>query len=288
MTPYAPNAFRYIRAIRCDGTQAPLLCFLPGAPGARHLADHLPADLPIFEIYEPNMDGVAVFPTVEELAATFIEEVKALQPHGPYRLCGYSTFGLVAYEIARLLDAQQEKVALLAVFDIWHPTYRQRMGSREYIRYRLMRLADRSTKYAHLLTRGKVAEFAVTFRDFAIRRAKHVSWRLFRFLFRKANQPVPKTMQVIESVASHKAYDPLPYPGRLVIVRLKDLFEGLSNKAVGWDLCVTGGLDIHFVSGNHGTMMKPPHVAEVAATIAPYLVPACTEPVAQEPTLTAP
>src|SRR5262249_55006381 len=39
--------------------------------------------------------------TVEAMAAEYLREVKALQPRGPYYLCGYSFGGLVAFEMAR-------------------------------------------------------------------------------------------------------------------------------------------------------------------------------------------
>jgi len=287
MQPYNPAVFHYLRAIRSEGARPPLICFFPGVPGARYLAECLPPDQPVFEFYEPNMDGIAVFPTVEDLAATFMQEMRALQPSGPYQLCGYSTFGLVAYEMARMLVAEGEDVGLLALFDIWHPAFRQRLNPREYVRYRFMRLADRSRKYGRLLTRGRIGEFATTFRDFVIRRAKLIGWRLLRSMFRKRNQPVPKTMQVIESVTSHKTYNPPPYPQRLVVVRPKDLFEGLRNRTVGWDLCATAGVDVHFVKGDHGTMMKQPHVGEVGAKIAAYLAQPLTQSESPKPSLTA-
>jgi len=77
----------------------PSFVFFPGPPGARDLADSLPEDQPVYEIYWPNMDGEISFPTVEQLAEIFVQDIRKLQAHGPYQFCGYSTFGLVAYEM---------------------------------------------------------------------------------------------------------------------------------------------------------------------------------------------
>lgn len=55
--------------------------------------------------------------TVEEMAADYATEIRSLQPHGPYYLCGYSRGGLFAFEVARQLTLQGQVIALLAVLD---------------------------------------------------------------------------------------------------------------------------------------------------------------------------
>ena len=47
----------------------------------------------------------------------YLKEIRCVQPHGPYYLGGYCFGGMVAYEMARLLTAQGEKVAMLAMFN---------------------------------------------------------------------------------------------------------------------------------------------------------------------------
>jgi hypothetical protein len=36
---------------------------------------------------------------------------------------------------------------------------------------------------------------------------------------------------------------------------------------------VTGGIDVHFVDGDHGSIIHPPCVRELVEKIAPYLAP---------------
>ena len=55
--------------------------------------------------------------TVEAMAAEYLREVKARQPHGPYYLCGYSFGGLVAFEMALKLWASGDEVGLVGLFD---------------------------------------------------------------------------------------------------------------------------------------------------------------------------
>jgi len=62
------------------------------------------------------MDGQNEF-DIEGMAAQYVADIRAFAPHGPYHLGGYCFGGNVAYEMARQLEAQGERVALLAVLN---------------------------------------------------------------------------------------------------------------------------------------------------------------------------
>ncbi len=50
--------------------------------------------------------------SVEELAAYYLEDIKRIQPAGPYCLAGYSGEGIFTYEVARRLTEEGQKVAV--------------------------------------------------------------------------------------------------------------------------------------------------------------------------------
>jgi acyl-coenzyme A synthetase/AMP-(fatty) acid ligase/thioesterase domain-containing protein/acyl carrier protein len=55
--------------------------------------------------------------TVEAMAAEYVKAIKARQPRGPYRICGYSFGGLVAFEMGRQLKQSGDVVSFLGLFD---------------------------------------------------------------------------------------------------------------------------------------------------------------------------
>jgi thioesterase domain-containing protein/acyl carrier protein len=61
--------------------------------------------------------GEAPHTSIEAMAADYLREITRRQPNGPYYLCGYSSGGLVAFEIARRLSESGEEVALVGLFD---------------------------------------------------------------------------------------------------------------------------------------------------------------------------
>jgi acyl-coenzyme A synthetase/AMP-(fatty) acid ligase len=56
-------------------------------------------------------------PLVEQLASTYIEQIRLHQRTGPYQLIGAAFGGVIAFEMARQLTAQGESVALLGLID---------------------------------------------------------------------------------------------------------------------------------------------------------------------------
>lgn len=266
--------FPHLVPVRTTGDRPPLFCIFPGPPGSHEFADMLPESQPLYDFYFSKLDGTSIFPSVEQLALTFLEQLRKIQAQGPYQLCGYSKAGLVAYEMARLLLGEGEKVPFLALFDTWHPGYEQHLTRSELVRFRILHIADRLEKYGRNLLRGEFSGAVSIARKGVSRRVRLAGWRLFRRFFGTADQPIPKGMQQAESIVVLKSFVPKPYPKRFMLIRTDDPFERkIRDQTLGWHLCATEGVDVHFVHGDqdHGTMMNKPYVRGVMDKIMPYL-----------------
>ena len=105
------------------------------------LVEKIETTHPVYGMQARGIDGVKEpLTSVEAMGQFHLEAIKRLQPDGPYFLIGYSLGGLVALEIAQLLSAQREEVALLALVDCY--PHRNRLGLIEFARLSL-RLAKR-------------------------------------------------------------------------------------------------------------------------------------------------
>jgi thioesterase domain-containing protein len=97
------------------------------------LVRHLPALHALHGLQARGTDGLEQpCSRIDEMANFHLEAIKALQPHGPYILVGYSLGGLVALETARHLAETGESIALLVMIDSY-PSLRyaplaQRLG----------------------------------------------------------------------------------------------------------------------------------------------------------------
>jgi thioesterase domain-containing protein len=273
-TGLQPIERRHVVPVRTSGDRPPLFCIFPGPPGSSEFVEFLPDDQPSYDFYFTKLDGSVNFPVVEQLALTFLRELREIQPRGPYQLCGYSKAGLVAYEMARLLLSQGEDVLFLALFETWHPGFEKNLTRGELVQFRVLHIADRLQQYGHDLVRGRFSVVADIAWKAISRRVKKLGWQTTRRFFKTSSQPVPKGMQLVEAIVVLKSFVPKSYPKRFILVRTDDPFERkLKDQTLGWRVCATQGVDVYFVPGeqDHGTMLDKPHVRDVIEKLMPHL-----------------
>jgi hypothetical protein len=80
-----------------------------------NLARYLGEDRPFYALAPHGLNGTSTPPTVEAMAASFIEMIRSVQPRGPYFLGGICNGGVIAYEMARQLEERGERGGLVFV-----------------------------------------------------------------------------------------------------------------------------------------------------------------------------
>ncbi|UWR24121.1 type I polyketide synthase [Sulfitobacter sp. S190] len=119
----APVRFTYLVPLNATRpASAPPLFVVAGMFGnvlnLRHLAQQLAPDRAVFGLQARGLIGDhAPHETIEAAAAAYIEELRQVQPEGPYLLSGFSGGGITAYEMAQQLRAAGQRVAVLALLD---------------------------------------------------------------------------------------------------------------------------------------------------------------------------
>lgn len=110
-----------ITPVQTEGSKPPLFFlhgdFNGGGFYATRVAREIGADQPFFVVHPFGVHGGDIPRTVEQMVDIYLREIKALRPHGPYRIGGYCTGGLVAYEIARRFEAEGEMIDRVVLLD---------------------------------------------------------------------------------------------------------------------------------------------------------------------------
>ncbi|HLW00769.1 MAG TPA: amino acid adenylation domain-containing protein [Ktedonobacterales bacterium] len=119
------------------------------------LARLLGPEQPFYSIQPYKFDGRQVPPKFEEQAAAHIQSLRAIQPEGPYLLGGFCFGGLLAYEMARQLQAQGQQVDFLLLINTTSPAARSLRLLRSTVNQlsKLLRLGGRKAFYGFLWTR---------------------------------------------------------------------------------------------------------------------------------------
>ncbi|MFF2014189.1 amino acid adenylation domain-containing protein [Streptomyces sp. NPDC058195] len=110
-----------IRAASAEATEPPLFCVhaISGMSWSyAGLLRHIGGQRPLFGLQARELTHPADRPAgIEEMAESYVAQIRSVQAHGPYHLLGWSFGGLVAQAIAARLEEQGETVAVLALLD---------------------------------------------------------------------------------------------------------------------------------------------------------------------------
>jgi amino acid adenylation domain-containing protein len=107
-----------------------------------NLAKRLPPEFSAYGITPLRQGDIALAHTcLKQMAACYLQQVRKLQPEGPYRFAGLCAGGVLAFEMARQLEHAGERVELLAILDAAEPSSPRRRFIRA--RQRFERMARR-------------------------------------------------------------------------------------------------------------------------------------------------
>jgi amino acid adenylation domain-containing protein len=260
----ASSTSRSLIPMRLGGERPPLFV-VHEASGTvfffRKLVQRLAPDQPVYGLQASGLNGDPVTHTrIEEMAAAYLDEIRRVQPVGPYYLLGYCVGGLVAYEMALRLQQQGEEVALLAMIEAFP------IGRPVPIGERARAFGRRLASYFDLPKRP-----AILARQAATLPYWWLKGRLIRFQqVMAANQrrndarSLPQAIEDSMVITSHAArlYRPGRLTGRpvLFIAGRRAFVDGAYARLdwagkFGWEGLTTDGIDIHEVRGDHWSML---------------------------------
>ncbi|OWA00800.1 non-ribosomal peptide synthetase [Streptomyces sp. CS113] len=119
--PGADDALGVVLPLRTEGDRTPLFAVHP-AGGLSWCYAGLTARLgpgqPVYGLQARGLVGDERLPrTLQEEAEDYARQIRGVQPHGPYRLAGWSVGGVLAHTVAVLLQEAGEQVELLVLLD---------------------------------------------------------------------------------------------------------------------------------------------------------------------------
>ncbi|MBN1991918.1 MAG: amino acid adenylation domain-containing protein [Anaerolineae bacterium] len=266
--------------IQPTGRRPPFFCIHPMGGNVlcyAGLARHLEPDQPFYGLQAVGLDGAqSPLPTIEEMAAHYIDVIRTVQPDGPYQLGGWSFGGIIAFEMAQQLTRQGQSVAALALVD-------------SYAAESVDELPDDAQLISTLLN-DPVALFG---REVALPLAvadlKDLSLaEQMRYIGQQAKEigllpqeadlsQLHRLWDVFKSNAhAYHRYQPQPYPEQLMLFQAGESQSG-SNQKPDWPE-LAPNVEIHKLPGNHYTLLEEPHVQVLATHLNAYLAPSVRKP----------
>ena len=248
--------------IRPNGA-APPLFFIHGVGGVipdfGKLLDKLDSRHPVYGIRAQAFDPVGpTLLTLEEMAASYLRDIRRSVSHGPYYLIGFSFGGMVAFEMAQQLRAQGEERPLVAMIDSCEMSYLKRQARFDPAGQRASNL------YCQLKRRiGEAFERPDTFSymkekiESRLRRIVYsVTWRLGISISSSYHRPYHVNWFAAVN------YQPKPYDEKFFLFKAKNHFwEPRIPSDLGWGLLASEGVEIFEIPGDHTSMFLEPNVS---------------------------
>lgn len=224
------------------------------------LARQLDQAITVLAFEAPGLQGDgAPSEDIEALARDCAERLRAAQPRGPYRLAGWSFGGLLAFELARQLEAAGERVECVVALDTTPAAWRRAQTAPD-----VTGLGD---------VQAALVQLGVRFEDVAALDDEGALARLTDIYARALPGDMPPGPEQVRraavvGLAHARALQRYAPHGRLAAdIHVLRCEGSAAGDPASWRALSTGALYVHALPGDHDTCLAPAHVAEVARTL---------------------
>jgi amino acid adenylation domain-containing protein len=266
-TRFAPNTTSSVVPLQPNGTRPPLY-IMHGVGGNvvnfYGLCMRLGPDQPVYGIQSQALvANQAALLHLTDMAAHYIDDIRKVQPRGPYHLLGYSFGGTVVLEMAQQLRAAGEEVALLGMIDSKSRDYEEELTQMTTVQTKINRRVNRF--------RGNTGRLDWNARIKYI--YEKVSTRAIRFMCMAAARMhmkrVPAFMRSAYDInyVAVQNYKVRPYDGKLVLFRATWQGEEEGERDLGWGSIFSQGVEIHDLPGDHERIFLEPNIEQLAASL---------------------
>jgi amino acid adenylation domain-containing protein len=269
-----------VLAIQPHGNKPPFFCVPPlgfSVVQYRDLASHLGSEQPFYSfqagpVEEPSVEGGS---SLAGLASKYVAAMREIQSDGPYHVGGWSSGGVMAFEMAQQLKEAGQEVGVLALFDTWAPGSRRKRDETELLAWLIAGFArqrGQETKLSLNELRGLSQEGQFNLAVQEIARSGMAG--------QNVNESWLSDMlrRVIGNHSLAYNYEGALYPGRISLFRASELLpddqRDLQQEGIdlgsriyqyrGWEPLTSEPLQVYDIPAVHIHLMTEPHVATLA------------------------
>jgi phthiocerol/phenolphthiocerol synthesis type-I polyketide synthase D len=259
-----------LRLLRQAGPST-LFVFHPGGGDTlvyRQLVDCLDPSVTVW-----GFDRLPGALSVEERAECYVGLLREKQPHGPYRLAGWSFGGALAYETALRLEALGEHVELVAMIDTILPLADPPGLTDAQV------LELRFRRFAEFLERNYGKAVTLPYERMArLGDEAQTDLMIEAIIDAGLLDPVANAAIISHQRTSYldvralERYRPAPSECPVTLYSAQDVLSGgmrderfdRDDASRGWDQVCGDQLDVVSVPGHHLSLLDPPHVQTLA------------------------
>jgi thioesterase domain-containing protein len=224
---------------------------------------------PFYALQAIGLDGQRTpLSRIEDMATHYLQEIRTIQPHGPYLFGGASFGGLVAYEMAQQAAQRGEPSGLVILLDsgpVERLKQKREAQAREPARlpHRLQLHWRGLSQLGWAQRRAYLAEGWTRLMDRKARQRRHRKYLAAQAAGKTVGE-LNEYLLVCHRAAAHR-YRFQPYSGGVVLCLAEEKPPTQAQDLVeAWRDLVHEHLTVLRVPGDHWTMNQEPHVRILA------------------------
>jgi len=216
--------------------------------------------LPVYGLQAQGVNDTADLHTaVSEMATYYIKVIREFQPQGPYHIGSWSMGVVVAFEMALQLQAESERVGMVALLDQGPDCPADE--PEDDAAYLVEVFGKHLSLSLEQLRRFNSEDQLV----YVWETARKANWVYPEFT-------LPLFKQFVHVLRVHtnamRQYVPKTYNGRVTLFRAAEPSDSSPPEAdMGWGRLAAGGVDVQIVPGDHLSMLQEPHVEVLSERI---------------------
>jgi thioesterase domain-containing protein len=209
----------------------------------RVLLKHINKDQPVYAIQPRGLDEKYDYHySVEAMASFYIDEIKKIQPVGPYRLAGLCFGGTTAFEMARQLKAKGETAELVFMINNYAPPSNP-------MQYKIRETWD---EFKGMTLEDKL--------EFALEKTKNAGKKVLSKLTKVFDSGNTATTEVkvntkpdirwVNSVALLNYQPESEYSEKVVLIKTGEEIARHYDETLGWKRLINGEIEMHQIPGS--------------------------------------
>jgi FkbH-like protein len=256
----------------------------------RNLANKLQPTRAVYGLQPLSKKGYPILHTrIPDMAAFYIEQIRNIQPQGPYFLGGMCAGGVIAFEMALQLQKQGEKIAVLALIDSAAiGIAKQTKGVNEQ---RLNRFSSAFVQTGHLSVKDRLLEIIKTIQK---KTSNVIIYESSQFIQRskcylldfslRYKLPLSSLLEnlgvnLIYSFAETQYTFIDKFKGDILLFRAtsgqgvdQPFKEIYLDPLLGWSEQVSGIVHVIDIPGGHSSILQEPNVDKMREELENYLI----------------
>lgn len=257
-------SWKYLVEIKPEGNKTPL--YLVHGAGLevlvfQDLIKYVDAEQPVIAIQAVGLnDDEYPGDSIEEIAAKYVREIIQHNPHGPYSIAGFSAGSIIAFEIARQINAQGRTISFLGNFDFAVDNLIKKIPVKQKLKKMISEFIPRQIHAFKCLFKFPKQAFKFQ-KEFARLRIMSNLARLGFKVEEVEAQSMEKKYRIMDqyqkALASYKIQS---YDGAIDLFLSKIKVYYIKDKeTLGWKPYALKGIRRHKVDGDHDSMILPPN-----------------------------